>query len=1104
MKPAKHSGAQLLLGVLPASAAMLALATSTLATGAHAQPAQPWQSPYAGADATGANVIALWHFDEGAPGKDSSGKGHDLSLRGKDTRYTAEGKFGGGLLVEENVEPGDTRQGAQAKDTDELSPAGAFTVELWFAPDAKAFEQPTSFLVDKKYINYASDKPNANHDYLFALHKAAGGQLTLEGQFGFGTATETVSSSPQKIEAGTWHHAALVYDGKGGAAIYLDGAKIGDAQFKDRGAVSNGPIPLIIGDRAGSTGQRFSGRIDEVRISNGAVRFASGKVLLDAQAGRRAWLRGERDAKLQLRVFNDTLTPLQNAVVRVQAAGVVNKTFPLPALAPGGSTPIVIPIETTLRPARYEVSARVENAQKKTVGEAVTFPLTIVARPLPNQLPVILWAGSNTPEAVKQAGFTGYLLNLADYSKIWKDGNGEAMQPSAQASQRQNLDTLLAMGLAGYATLTPGRYAPMEGFDPSLNRVDRTGKPIDNADGLFPRAQQFSYDTGAAVSRSFGDLPAFEGALIHTEIRDHTAPSFHDIDKETYRKQVGGEIPSQVVSSRGVSYKVLPNFPADRVVPDNHPILNYYRWFWKNGDGWNTLHHRVDEGLKDKLAPARRKDFITWFDPAVRAPSVWGSGDNLDFINQWTYTYPDPLKIGLAADELFAMAQGQPGQKVMNMTQIIWYREQTTDKPKPGTETEWEKKTPEAKFISIAPDHLSEALWLNIARPVQAIAYHGWGSMGDELGYSQGSYVTTNTDTKKRLKRVIQNVVEPLGPTLLQVPDAPTQVAFLESFASQIFANRGTYGWGGGWGADSYMIARYAGLQPQIIYEEAIQKNGLDQYKVLFLTHCDVLPQSVASEIKKFQQRGGLVVGDEFLTPAIQPDVLLTSIKRTTPDATKKLLQQKAAALRGEMDAFYRLPLESDNPEIITRRRRFGNSDYVFTVNDNRTYGDYVGQYKKVMEKGVPSQGMITLHRNGGFVYDLMNRKAVPTTRIGGATQFGVSLGAGEGNVFLITDKAAGALQVSAAASAARGGSTPITIQLNDSAGKPLQAVVPLEVSIRDPQNRLAEKSGFYGAANGKLSLTLEIAPNDLPGKWQVEVREGLRGQKVTKSFMVK
>jgi hypothetical protein len=1097
MKHTKNIARHSMLGVLPAAVALLTVS-------AQAQTAQPWQAPYAGENATGSSVIGLWHFDEDAPGKDSSGKGHDLSLRGADSRFIPNGKFGGALHVEEKAEPGDKAQGAQTKDADDLTPAGAFTIEMWMSPSEQLAGKDSAFLLDKKYYNYSKEGVPSDYDYLLQLRKSGKDQFAIQAHLGFGNASEILSSTPQTLEAGEWYHVAFTYDGKGGAKLFLNGAPIGEANFKDRGAISNGKQNLVIGDRIGSTHQRFFGRIDEVRISNGAVRYASGKIIIDATDGRRVYYRKESGAKLQLSVFNDTLVPLQGAKLRVQAAGVLNKTFNLPTIAPGASTPVVAELDTALRPASYEVSAKLENAKGGAIGEVVKFPLMIVARPLPNQMPIVLWAGSSTPKAVHDAGFTGYLVNVADYKKIWDDGKGSAMQTSAEAAMRRTLDENLGTGVAGYATLTPGRYAPMTGFDPALNRVDRTGKPIDNADGLFPRAQEYSYDTGAAVARSFGDLPAFQGALIHTEIRDHTAPSFHDIDKDKYRKEVGGEIPPQIVSSRGVSYKTLPNFPADRVVPDNYPILNYYRWFWKNGDGWNTLHDRVDEGLKANLSPVVRKNFFTWFDPAVRAPSIWGSGGKLDYINQWTYTYPDPLKIGLAADEMFAMADGQPGQKVMNMTQIIWYRKQTTDTPKPGAETEWEKKSPDAQFISIAPDHLSEAMWLNLSRPVQAIAYHGWGSLGEELGYTQGSYVTTNLDTKKRLRSLVTNVVEPLAPTLLQVPDAPADVAFLESYASQILANRGTYGWGGGWGADSYMIARYAGLQPQIVYDETIQKNGLDKYKGLFLTDCDVLSQSVADAIKKFQARGGIVVGDEVLAPAIQPDILLIRVNRGKPDETKKLLLQKAAALRGELDAFYQLSVETDNPEIITRRRRFGSSDYVFTVNDNRTYGDYVGQYKKVMEKGLPSQGQISLNRDGGFVYDLMNKKPVPTTKIRGATQFGVNLGAGEGNVFLVTDKAAGALQVSVAGSAARGGSTPVTIQLSDNTGKPLQAVVPMEVSIRDPQNRLAEKSGFYGAANGKLSITLELAPNDLPGKWQIEVREGLRGQKVTKSLTVK
>jgi hypothetical protein len=232
---------------------------------------------------------------------------------------------------------------------------------------------------------------------------------------------------------------------------------------------------------------------------------------------------------------------------------------------------------------------------------------------------------------------------------------------------------------------------------------------------------------------------------------------------------------------------------------------------------------------------------------------------------------------------------------------------------------------------------------------------------------------------------------------------------------------------------------------------------------------------------------------------------MLSQISRTTPDATKALLLKKASELRGELDTFYQHPLESSNPEVITRLRQFGNSQYVFTVNDHRTYGDYVGQYKKVMEKGLPSNAQITLNTMPqGSVYDLMNHKQVPTTRIFGKVQFPVSLNGGEGNVFLVTPKPIGKLRVTSSPSVMQGKSIPVKVLLNDSSDKTLDAVIPLKVTIRDSKGRVAEKSGYYGATHGLLNLSLDIAANDAKGKWQVEVTEALTGQTVIRNFEVK
>jgi len=49
---------------------------------------------------------------------------------------------------------------------------------------------------------------------------------------------------------------------------------------------------------------------------------------------------------------------------------------------------------------------------------------------------------------------------------------------------------------------------------------------------------------------------------------------------------------------------------------------------------------------------------------------------------------------------------------------------------------------------------------------------------------------------------------------------------------------------------------------------------------------------------------------------------------------------------------------------------------------------------------------------------------------------------------------------------------------------------VPVQVKICDPSGCDAERSGFYGAKDGELELTLDIATNDRVGLWYISVRE--------------
>jgi hypothetical protein len=329
-------------------------------------------------------------------------------------------------------------------------------------------------------------------------------------------------------------------------------------------------------------------------------------------------------------------------------------------------------------------------------------------------------------------------------------------------------------------------------------------------------------------------------------------------------------------------------------------------------------------------------------------------------------------------------------------------------------------------------------------------------------------------------------------------------VAFLESFASEMFARRGTYGWGGSWAGDAYHVLLYAHLQPEIVFDETIAERGLEGFRVLVLADCDVLTETVAAKIADFQRRGGIIVGDERLCPAIKPDIHLTSYRRTgRADRDKAELLGLASQLRNDLKGHYRRDAETTNPEVVPYRRRYGSTDYLFLVNDRREYGRYVGQHGIVMENGLPSEANVTVRRGQGFVYDLVEHRPVATMGRNGELQFPARLGPCEGCIYMICSQAIDRVTIEAPDSAKRSATVRCRITVTDVHGVRPDAVVPLEVSIRDADGRRSEFSGNYAAVGGELEIQLDIAPNDLPGFWQIEARELAAGHRATHHFRV-
>ena len=1079
--------------------------------------ADAWQREYTAEEATAAHVIALWPFHSGMELEDASGHGHHLELFG--AQATAEGKFGGGLRSFPGWPTSDERHAAVAKPHPSLSPSGPFTIDLWIKPGSNLPDQGNAYLLCKKYVSH--------HDYQLVLTPSQGKMRRLQLSLGFGNDSETFLSQPVEWPAEVWQHVAVTYDGAGGVRFYRNGATIGERTVPGRQSISAGPLPLTIGDRTGSLYGGFAGVLDQVRLSRGVREFSP--AALNLSVPRRTYVRFENAPVVTMTVRNLLASPLVAARLTCTGAG-SPRTWELPTIEAGGTHEVTMPFDTSLRPDQYTIVARVELPGSPPIQREETLQMTLVGRPLPQRMPVMMWGIGSPAEferelpRLQDLGFNQCLGFGGDYDAVWKAG--AVVTPTkpneletVRAVQRM-FDTALAHHFGIAASLYAGYYLKQK---PELARVDRQGKPYQRHDvnAALPGLDLFCERVGQTVGRTYGGHPAFVAALINSEVRDDAEISFSEHDQTRYRQHAGQAIPNEVTSKYGLSWKTIPDFPADRILPDTDPRLQFLHWYWTVGDGWNGLHTALHRGLKSELVAKDAKlaeSFYTWFDPTIRTASVPGSGGEVDVLSQWTYTEPSPLRLAYFTDELFSMAELSPRkQQVMKMTQLFWYR--STSAPiRSGANyiaSPFDDHDPDAAYISLAPMHLRGAFWTMLSRPITGLMYHGWSALVPTDG--SHAYRYTQPDLQTEFRRLHRSVLDPLGPTLRQVPARRTDVAYLDSFTSQMFARRGSFGYSHD---EAYLTLLHAQLQPEVIYEETIRRRGLDGYRILVLADCDVLPASVAAEIRKFQMRGGLVIGDPNLAPGIQADLTIPKFTRQKQAAADKAtILQNAATLHQQLAGRYTRTVESSHPELVTHLRSAGSSDYLFVINDQREAGNYVGQHGLVLEVGLPSQGTIryrpTLASSPSrpdsptqaasrYVYDLVEQRPVATQSDSTSIAWPITVGPCDGRLFLLTDRPIAGVQIDAAETTLLGQPVAIKVTVTDPSQQAIDAVIPLHVEIADPHGRPAEFAGYYGAVQGRLTLTITPAQNDSPGLWSIRVKELASGQVATHYLRVK
>ena len=611
---------------------------------------------------------------------------------------------------------------------------------------------------------------------------------------------------------------------------------------------------------------------------------------------------------------------------------------------------------------------------------------------------------------------SGFNLFIQDYWGACNFANG-SYAARAVAEKQRIMDRILADN-CDYIEQLP--VATSRDLITKHPRIKKDGTEHRNLDVADPKAFAETMRMTDLIISSISNHPACLGLEPSSEVRDLSRPSYRAYFAKNCRTETSAPVPAEVGDGRvAPHYLNLSDFPVSRVVDDDYRLLKFYKWYWRKGDGWNDYQTAAKKSFERQFG----RKAMAMYDPIVRVPPLWGSGGEMTHGNQWTYPTPEPYNIRYVIAEQQAMARGTPGQRVMTMIQGISYRSRLAPKeitvPNPPA---WVADRPNTIYMTTPPDIMREALWTCFATKLEGVGVFAIRALCDfvPLGHpkDKAGYQFTNPETLPMISNVFENVGRPLGPLFKAIPERAPEVAMLESYASTFFANRGTWGWDGFiW--QYGILADCAHLQPYVLYEEEIARDGIPPtVKVILAPHCDVLTRKTFEALVAFQKRGGLIVGDINLVPGILPDLPVVGFKRTWKDgaADNKALHEGAARLKADLAPFYRPPSDSDNEHIVTYVRTYRNADYLFAINDKRTFGDYVGQWKMVMERGAPNAGRVTVRRKAGVVYDLLRHASVPfTIRPNGDTEIEVQYDTNDGKVFLVAEKPLSPLSISAA-----------------------------------------------------------------------------------------
>ena len=801
---------------------------------------------------------------------------------------------------------------------------------------------------------------------------------------------------------------------------------------------------------------------------------------LESPAGRTAFYRDETPS-FAVTVENASDMTLPAGMVTLNAGGVLIVEAPVGELPPKTKTHtrFTVPL-TKLEAGAYTFTARYTAGDTEVIAEAL---VATAQRPNPSRLMIWLWGGGGSQWYLDH-GFT--TLSGPGWSDDYTADNwlrtlDQGLLAGADMGMRPN---------GGLRDVDPTAIDDPDATNAAMEKHEKN--PIGNP--FHAEVARIQNESNRRLMELVQHFPQVKTAFFNTEIVDGLEMNRNEAGLRLMEETLGfTERPSGE-----------PKWVAKGVIADDDPLYAWWKYKYQQGNGLPLANKRTADMIR-----RYRPDILSVNDP-YREAGFLDMFPGIDVVSTWTYTNPDP-KMMLYIETLRAACRGS-GAFPMHTVTLLNY---------PG------QLAPTEDWMLMGPARTTVTTWINLSRAPQILGYYYSSACNPQDGDSFNiPYATSET-----IRDLSEQVFKPYGPFFTNAEIAPRRIAVLSSMASGIHGTSpnllGSY--------HNYQVYHFYTLlamnhlNADVLLDETVERYGLEGYDVLVLPKCDVLTESAFNQVRAFQERGGLVIADQYLGPEL-PDVLrfdfdftyrkkisanaiannadfaewndqlqpdsaeLQQVTGVTALDDQRIMEEYAARLKEGLAGKVQAAVTCDTPRVLTNMLEKDGAQYLVLINDNRTYGERAGEkYKAVLDKLLPVDTRVTLHEwphDTLSAYDMLNKKPLIAERAGEGWRFPVSLDTRGGTVIALYPKALERVRIEAPPSFEPGIETALAFLIEDSEGIPASGLQPLRVDLVRADGSASAYSGYYCARNGVLHLPVTPGLNAPPGAWTIKVEE--------------